>query len=271
MGKAAVATAGKEVDGFKGAKIIECDKVKGGKEMRKVVKELGGGSTVPSVWIGGEYVGGGEDMARLEREGVLKQMIRLAVDNMGKKKGGVAEVRGMAGGGVADGIMGGKGREVVTFGAGCFWGVELAFQRVAGVLETEVGYAGGKSKKTDYKAVCGGQTGHAEVVKVVYDPKVVGFEKLLEVWEERHDPTSLNKQGNDRGTQYRSALFYSTEEQKEKAMKWKEDRMAKGKNIVTEICELKNYSAAEDYHQHYLEKKGQSAEKGASSKIRCYG
>lgn len=276
MGKAAVRSAGDKVDGFGGAKVVECDKIKGGREIRDAIRKAGGGSTVPSTWIGGEYVGGGEDMARLEKEGVLKQMIKLAVDhskgNDLREGTGDSEMQRMVGG-AATGASGksGKNLESVLLGAGCFWGVELAFQRLEGVVSTQVGYAGGKSPQTNYKQVCTGTTGHAEVVKVTFDPTKISFEKILEVWEERHDPTSKDRQGNDRGTQYRSAIFYTNDAQKEKAMKWKEEKMKKGKKIVTEVAPVKNYVEAEKYHQQYLEKGGQSAEKGATSRIRCYG
>ena len=159
-----------------------------------------------------------------------------------------------------------------TIVTGCFWGVELAFQREIGVLNTEVGYANGNKVDVGYREVCEGKSGHAEVVKVWYDNEPGRFMQLLKLWESRHDVTSLNKQGNDRGTQYRSAVFYRTEEQKEAIMKWKEQVNTKyGGKVVTDIAEVRTYCAAEDAHQQYLQKRGQSAKKGASEKIRCYG
>lgn len=167
--------------------------------------------------------------------------------------------------------------QTAAFGAGCFWGVELAFQRVPGVVSTEVGYSNGEKPKVTYEEVCQGNTGHAEVVKVLYDPAEVTFEQLLDVFWEKHDPTTLNRQGGDTGTQYRSGVYCTTEEQKEVAKQSMEKAQLKFKDkIVTEIDSLKLYNPAEDYHQQYLAKGGrfgrpQSTKKMCNDPIRCYG
>jgi len=162
--------------------------------------------------------------------------------------------------------------EKATFAAGCFWSVELAYQRLAGVLTSEVGYTGGTKKKPSYEDVCGGGTMHAEAVQLTYDPSVVTYDALLEVFWHKHDPTTPNRQGNDRGTQYRSAIFYHTPEQKAAAEKSRDAEAKRiNKNIVTEITAASEWYPAEDYHQRYLEKGGQCSKKGCSDKIRCYG
>jgi peptide-methionine (S)-S-oxide reductase len=146
-----------------------------------------------------------------------------------------------------------------TFGAGCFWGVEAAFREVKGVTATAVGYAGGTTKNPTYKDVCTDKTGHAEVVRVEYDPARVSYEKLLEVFWGEHDPTQLNRQGPDVGTQYRSVIFYHDERQKDAALASKEalERSHRyRKPIVTEIKLAPAFYPAEDYHQRYLEKRG---------------
>ena len=151
--------------------------------------------------------------------------------------------------------------EIATFGAGCFWGVEQRFGKVEGVLETVVGYSGGKMENPTYKDVCTDKTGHAEVVRVTYDPSIVSYEELLEYFWDMHNPTTLNRQGWDVGTQYRSAVFYHNEEQKEAAMKLKEklDKSGKYKNpIVTEIVPAGKFYRAEEYHQKYHEKNKKS-------------
>jgi peptide-methionine (S)-S-oxide reductase len=164
-----------------------------------------------------------------------------------------------------------------TFGAGCFWSVELAFQRTPGVISTEVGYCNGAMDKPTYEQVCSGRTGHAEVVQVVYDSAQVSYEKLLDVFWGKHDPTTLNRQGGDVGTQYRSGIYYHNPEQKEIAMQSLKAAQAKfSAPIVTEIAEVSKYSAAEDYHQQYLAKGGrngnpQNPAKGCTDPIRCYG
>ena len=149
--------------------------------------------------------------------------------------------------------------ELATFGAGCFWGVEVTFRNVRGVKDALVGYLGGTLPNPTYKDVCTGRTGHAEVVQVEYDPAEVSYDKLLDVFWENHDPTTLNRQGPDVGTQYRSAIFYHTAEQKRVAEESKARLEASGKvrrPIVTEITEATPFYLAEDYHQRYLEKRG---------------
>jgi len=147
--------------------------------------------------------------------------------------------------------------EKATFGAGCFWGVEARFRKIKGVIEAVVGYSGGKTKNPTYKDVCTDKTGHAEVVQVTYDPSIVSYEELLEVFWNIHNPTTLNRQGWDIGTQYRSVVFYNSEEQKERALKLKEklDKSGRYKNpIVTEIIPASEFYKAEEYHQRYYEK-----------------
>ncbi|GAB2272771.1 Peptide methionine sulfoxide reductase A4, chloroplastic [Dionaea muscipula] len=169
------------------------------------------------------------------------------------------------------------GQLFAQFGAGCFWGVELAFQRVPGVTKTEVGYSQGFLHNPSYEDVCSGTTKHSEVVRVQYDPKECSYDTLLDVFWARHDPTTLNRQGNDVGTQYRSGIYYYTPEQ-EKAAKESLEQQQKllNRKIVTEILPAKKFYRAEEYHQQYLEKGGrlgskQSAAKGCSDPIRCYG
>lgn len=152
--------------------------------------------------------------------------------------------------------------EVATFGAGCFWGVEATFRQVKGVTSTEVGYCGGSLSSPTYKQVCTNRTGHAEAVRVEYDPARVSYEELLDVFWENHDPTTLNRQGPDVGTQYRSVIFYHTPDQKEAAMASKERLAKSGKYkrpIVTQIVPESTFWRAEDYHQQYLEKRGLSS------------
>ncbi len=146
-----------------------------------------------------------------------------------------------------------------TFGAGCFWGVEATFRQTPGVLATAVGYAGGKTENPTYKEVCSDRTGHAEVVEVEYDPSRVSYENLLNIFWENHDPTQLNRQGPDVGSQYRSVIFFHSPEQATTARTSKEQVDASGRfrrPIVTEIVEAPTFYAAEDYHQQYLEKRG---------------
>lgn len=152
--------------------------------------------------------------------------------------------------------------EIAIFGAGCFWGVEERFRELPGVLNTEVGYSGGKLPEPTYKEVCTDTTGHAEVVKIEFDPSRVSFEELLDVFWTSHNPTTLNRQGPDFGTQYRSVVFYTTEEQKNIALisKKKQEDLKRFKDpIVTIIEEYSNYFKAEEYHQKYLHKKGVSS------------
>ena len=149
--------------------------------------------------------------------------------------------------------------ELATFGAGCFWGVEVTFRNVHGVKNALVGYLGGTLSNPTYKDVCTGRTGHAEVVQVEYEPAEVTYEKLLDVFWANHDPTTLNRQGPDVGTQYRSAIFYHTPEQKRAAEESKSRLETSGRfhrPIVTEITAASAFYPAEDYHQRYLEKRG---------------
>lgn len=146
-----------------------------------------------------------------------------------------------------------------TFGAGCFWGVEVAFRNVPGVVDASVGYLGGSLANPTYEEVCTGQTGHAEVVQVEFDPSRVSYDQLLDVFWSSHNPTTRNRQGPDWGTQYRSAIFYHSDEQRVTAEKSRERWNASGKfgrPIVTEITEASTFYPAEDYHQRYLEKRG---------------
>ncbi|MBA3342621.1 MAG: peptide-methionine (S)-S-oxide reductase MsrA [Gemmatimonadaceae bacterium] len=149
-----------------------------------------------------------------------------------------------------------------TFGAGCFWGVEAAFRQVPGVLSTTVGYLGGTMENPTYRDVCTGRTGHAEVVEVAYDAERLTYDDLLTIFWENHDPTTLNRQGPDVGTQYRSAIFYHDDTQKAAAAASKDERERSGryrKPIVTEITPATAFYSAEDYHQQYLEKRGLSS------------
>lgn len=144
--------------------------------------------------------------------------------------------------------------DTATFGAGCFWCVEAIFQQVEGVLKVKSGYCGGHVKNPTYEEVCSKTTGHAEVAQIVFDPAVISYDELLEIFWKTHDPTTLNRQGNDVGPQYRSAVFYHNEEQKKKASFYKAELEKTGvfeKPIVTTIEPYKNYSEAENYHQNY--------------------
>ena len=147
--------------------------------------------------------------------------------------------------------------EKATFGAGCFWHIEEEFKKLKGVISTSVGFMGGDLKNPSYKDVCTGATGHAEVVHLEYDPKIISYEKLLEVFWNIHDPTTLNRQGPDIGTQYRSVIFFHNEEQEKtiNASKVKLEKSSKLKNkIVTEIKPAEDFWKAEDYHQQYFAK-----------------
>ncbi|XP_073310816.1 peptide methionine sulfoxide reductase-like [Primulina huaijiensis] len=168
--------------------------------------------------------------------------------------------------------------ELAQFAAGCFWGVELTYQRLEGVVKTEVGYSQGHVPNPTYQSVCTGSTNHAEVVRVHFDPNVCPYTTLLDVFWAKHNPTTLNRQGNDVGTQYRSGIYYYNERQAELAKESLESKQIEfGKNkIVTEILPAKTFYKAEEYHQQYLEKGGrggskQSAAKGCKDPIRCYG
>ena len=146
--------------------------------------------------------------------------------------------------------------EIAVLALGCFWGPEIKFSKIEGIIKTEVGYCGGNSSTTTYKEVCTGKTNHAEVVKLDFDEKIITYEKILKTFFQIHDPTTLNSQGPDFGTQYRSEIFYFNDNQKviaEKVLKSVNDRL-NGK-VVTKISLLKNYCPAEEYHQKYLEKR----------------
>ena len=147
--------------------------------------------------------------------------------------------------------------QTATFGAGCFWGVEYVFERVPGVLQTEVGYAGGHTENPTYRDVCSHGTGHAEVLRVEFDPSVVTFEQLLEVFWAMHDPTQVDRQGPDVGDQYRSAIFTNSDEQQRAAEASRDTAQAKfDRPIATEITPAGPFWPAEDYHQRYYDKNG---------------
>lgn len=149
--------------------------------------------------------------------------------------------------------------EIATFGAGCFWGVEAAFQRVPGVIDTAVGYSGGHTQDPSYQDVCTDETGHAEVVQVTFDPAKVSYEQLLDVFWKAHDPTQVNRQGPDFGTQYRTAIFFHSPEQEAVAKKSRAGLEQSGRlkrPIATEITPAGTFYRAEEYHQKYLQKRG---------------
>lgn len=152
--------------------------------------------------------------------------------------------------------------ETAVFAMGCFWSPQLLFSQIDGVIETEVGYAGGNEEFSNpsYEQVCTGKTGYAESVKIIFNPKLVSYNHLLDIFWKNHNPTSLNKQGNDIGSQYRSVIFYGDERQKKEAEKSKRDFQKNlDKSIVTEIVNLGNFYPAEEYHQDYLKKRGISS------------
>ena len=149
--------------------------------------------------------------------------------------------------------------EIATFAAGCFWGVEEAFRKVPDVASTSVGYTGGTTENPTYEAVCTGMTGHAEAVRVAFEPDTVSYDSLLELFWQCHDPTTLNRQGPDIGTQYRSAIYFHDAAQEAAARASLEKAQASGRfprDIVTEITPASEYYPAEDYHQQYFEKRG---------------
>lgn len=154
-------------------------------------------------------------------------------------------------------------KEETAFGAGCFWGVQLLFSETPGVVKAEAGYMGGEeeSDEVTYEQVCSGTTGHAEVVHIVFDPSKVTYEKLLELFWKNHNPTTLNRQGPDVGTQYRSAIFYYTPEQKKTAQSSRDahQKTLGERKIVTEIERAGRFYRAEEYHQDYLKKRGQTS------------
>ena len=146
--------------------------------------------------------------------------------------------------------------EIAVLALGCFWGPEIKFSKIDGIIKTEVGYCGGNSSVTTYKEVCTGNTNHAEVVKLDFDEKIITYEKILKIFFQIHDPTTLNSQGPDFGTQYRSEIFYLNDNQKNIAKKMIEkcNKNLSGK-LVTKLSQIKNYCTAEEYHQKYLEKR----------------
>ncbi len=149
--------------------------------------------------------------------------------------------------------------ENATFGAGCFWGVEAAFRQLEGVISTAVGYSGGRVENPSYEDVCSDKTGHAEVVQVEYDPAQISYDVLLRAFWDNHDPTTLNRQGPDVGSQYRSAIFYYTPEQAAAAKRSRDRLQSSGRHkdpITTEITAASTFYRAEEYHQQYLEKRG---------------
>ena len=146
--------------------------------------------------------------------------------------------------------------EIAVLALGCFWGPEKKYGQLDGIYRTEVGYCGGNSPNTNYREVCTGTTNHAEAVKLEFDPKVITYEQIVKRFFEFHDPTTLNSQGPDFGTQYRSEIFYLNEEQKNIAQKViDEENLKLSGKVVTKLSELKNYCTAEEYHQKYLEKR----------------
>ena len=147
--------------------------------------------------------------------------------------------------------------EKACFGAGCFWGIQQRFARLDGVIDTQVGYSGGNTNNPTYKEVCSGTTNHAEVCEVHFDPQKNSFEQLIEVFWKMHDPTTLNRQGPDFGTQYRSAIFTYSDEQEQIAQQAKTEAASRFRNpIVTQIAPINVFWPAEDYHQHYFQKRG---------------
>eukprot|EP00803_Ostreobium_quekettii_P006916 evm.model.scf_318.1 EVM.evm.TU.scf_318.1 scf_318:494-3079(+) len=179
-----------------------------------------------------------------------------------------------------------EGLELATFAGGCFWGLELAFQRAPGVVTTSVGYTQGTLPNPSYEAVCSGRTGHCEAVQVAFDPSATTYKELLNVFYGQTDPTQLNQQGNDVGPQYRSGIYYHSDQQKADALASLAEvqaaldagtfRRVRGKKVVVEVEPAGDYYVAEGYHQQYLSRGGrfampQSAEKGCTEKIRCYG
>ncbi len=160
-----------------------------------------------------------------------------------------------------DTSLGGTNMQIATFGAGCFWGVEAAFRQITGVTATAVGYSGGHTVNPSYEEVCTDRTGHAEVVQVTFDPTQVSYETLLDVFWRIHDPTQVNRQGPDHGTQYRTVIFYHTPEQEHAARAAKAALLQSGKYrqpIATEILPAGPFYRAEEYHQQYLEKRGRA-------------
>jgi len=164
--------------------------------------------------------------------------------------------------------------ERILLAAGCFWSIELAYQRVPGVTKTAVGYAGGHIPNPTYHTVSSGTTGHAEAVEVVFDPTIVSLRRIVDLFWQLHDPTTRNRQGGDVGTQYRSAIWYSSDEQR-KTIEASRAALSVADRVVTEIASAKGegfvWKAAEDYHQRYLEKDGQDSTTSSLAPIQCYG
>lgn len=253
--KATLQEAARGLDTAPPPKVFEVDEMGAlGEDVQQYLFEKTGQRTVPNIYIARNHIGGSDDLSSFSESGALKQALHPAPVQLTRSG--------------SDGPI----LKTIVLGAGCFWGVELAFQRVVGVVDTEVGYSNGKFGSVSYEAVCSGMTGSAEVVRVTYDERQISVTQLLEVWESRHDPTSLNKQGNDTGTQYRSGVYFYDEDQMVEINEWSADaRRRLSKPVATEIAKVQNYCKAEGYHQQYLERKGQSAKKGALTKIRCYG
>lgn len=163
-------------------------------------------------------------------------------------------------------------RDVATFAGGCFWGIELAFQRVPGVTKTEVGYTQGQKKNPTYEEVCTGSTGHTEAIQVTYDTTAIKYEDLLTVLWDIIDPTTYNRQGNDVGSQYRSGIYFHDDYQQAAAMRSREEVQKRyTKPIVTEVSLANKWYPAEEHHQQYLSKGGQCSRTGDLTPIRCYG
>jgi|UniRef100_K3XBP8 peptide-methionine (S)-S-oxide reductase/lysine-specific demethylase/histidyl-hydroxylase NO66 len=162
---------------------------------------------------------------------------------------------------------------VATFAAGCFWGVQLAFQRLHGVIDTTVGYAQGTVENPSYKQVRTGKTGHAEAIRIVYNVHEISYSQLLDKFWSIHDPTTLNRQKNDVGTQYRSGIYVHSDDQRKEALaSFAQRQKHLLKPIVTEVeAAAESFWSAEEYHQQYLAKGGQCADKGCQDRIRCYG
>jgi len=161
--------------------------------------------------------------------------------------------------------------ETAIFAGGCFWSIQLSFDRIPAVLQTSVGYTGGTKENPTYAEVSTDTTGHVESVQIEFDPRIASYEDLVKVFFERHDPTTLNQQGNDRGSEYRSAIFYFSDEQRITAIKLKQETQQKlEKQVVTEVSPASRFWDAETYHQKYLKKHGYSDVKGDTSQVPCY-
>lgn len=275
--KQAVGEAGANVSGFKGALIIELNQRLDSREMLDALYKKTGRKTIPIVFIGGIFIGGMDDVTAMHSNGLLSQAIRVAMAQPSHtelslksflRRGSQSTDRTPE----QSTPRQTKEYEIATFAGGCFWGLELAFQREHGVMQTEVGFSNGNFGPVSYSDVITGKTGHAEVVRVWFDSQQTTFQRLIELWESRHNPTSRNRQGNDHGTQYRSGIFYHDDNQQEQALQWRIDAQKKyAAPIVTIIEPVRLYNAAEAVHQKYLQKGGQSALKGEIEPIRCYG